>query len=326
MGIGKGNAEFLAEEVYSRARRRLDLTLGGVREALDSLVALRGHKSLLLISEGFLLVPGMPGYAELIDTARRANVAVHFLDPRGLESGYGEEEPPGLGWATKRLLDAAGADDVAAATGGRTIVSNDPGEGLRRIAAESEAYYLLGYQPAEAKAGERKVKVRVKREGLSVRARSRYFVESPAKAGARPPKKEEAGRTPAEAAAMRSLADTTELPLRVGTLFFGDGGKGEITTMFAAEVDDAVAAPASAGSSRSSRRDPGRRRRCATSTSRRWSSRPARQPCSPASGRCRRACGSSASSRATSRPAASGPRSTPSRCRRPGASASRRRS
>ena len=242
MGVGKSNSEFLAEEVYARARHRIDVTFGGLRQALDSLLGLRGHKSLLLISEGFVLVPDMPGYRELVDTARRANVALHFFDPRGLESGYGEEEPPGLGWATKRLLDAAGGDDLAGATGGRTIVSNDPGEGLRRIAAESEAYYLLGYQPGEAKAGERKVKVRVKREGLSVRARSRYFVEAPAKAEVRPSKKDEAGRTPAEAAAMRSLADTTELPLRVATLFFGDDGKGEVTTMYAAEVDDTVAA------------------------------------------------------------------------------------
>jgi hypothetical protein len=87
----------------------------------------------------------------------------------------------------------------------------------------------------ETKAGERKVKVRVKREGLNVRARSRYFVEAP--------EKDEAGRTPAEAVAMRSLADTTELPLRVATLFFGDNGRGEVTTMYAAEVDDAVTAP-----------------------------------------------------------------------------------
>jgi len=240
MGVGRSNADFLAEEVYTVARHRIEVTLGGLRQALDSLVALRGHKSLLMISEGFVLIPDMPGYAELVDAARRANVAVHFFDPRGLESGWGEEVPPGLGWATKRLLDQAGADDVAAATGGRTIVSNDPGEGLRRIAAESEAYYLIGYQPEGAKPGERKVRVRAKRDGLTVRARSRYFVAPAPKTEARPAKKDEAGRTPAEAAALRSLADTTDLPLRVATLFFGDDGKGAVTTMCAAELAGAV--------------------------------------------------------------------------------------
>ena len=43
---------------------------------------LRGQKSLVLVSEGFLLLPKMPGYREAIDLARRANVAIHFVDSR----------------------------------------------------------------------------------------------------------------------------------------------------------------------------------------------------------------------------------------------------
>ena len=39
----------------------------------------------MLVSEGFLLLPRMPGYEEAIDVARRANVAIHFVDPRGVE-------------------------------------------------------------------------------------------------------------------------------------------------------------------------------------------------------------------------------------------------
>jgi hypothetical protein len=144
--------------------------------------------------------------------------------------------PPGLGWATRRNLDMAGADDLAGATGGRSILSNDPGVGLRQVATESEVYYLLGYTPGEQKPGERKVRVRVTREGLSLRARSRYNVETPEKLAAR---REESGRkdealghTPEERAAMSSLADTTELALRVTTMQFD----GEVTTLCAAEV------------------------------------------------------------------------------------------
>jgi VWFA-related protein len=239
-GVGRTNLHMSAEEVYSRARRRIEVTFAGLRQALDSLVPLRGHKALLLVSEGFILIPNMPGYTELLDTARRANVAVHFLDPRGLESGYGGDEPPGLGWATRRNLDMAGADDIAGATGGKSFVSNDPGVGLRQVATESEVYYLLGYTPGAQKPGERRVKVRVTRDGLSVRARSRYYVENPEKLTAR---REEAGRKdealghrPEEQAAMSSLADTTELPLRVTTMQFERTATGEVTTLCAAEV------------------------------------------------------------------------------------------
>jgi VWFA-related protein len=247
MGVGAVDKTFLAEEVYSRARRGLETTLVALRQALDSLVPLRGRKSLLLVSEGFVLVPDMPGYSELVDVARRANVAVHFLDPRGLDPLLDAEAgAPGLGAGTARMLEQAGADDVAAATGGHAIVSNDPAEGLRRIAAEAEAYYLLGYAPARKGFGERKVKVRTTRDGLSVRARSRFFVEDPAKAAARRAKEakkdETSGRTPQEKEAMRSVADTTELPLRVSTLFFEDNGKGEVTTMYATEIRVPVSA------------------------------------------------------------------------------------
>jgi hypothetical protein len=39
---------------------------------------------------------------------------------------------------------------------------------------------------------------------------------------------------------MRAVADTTELPLRLATFFFEDNGKGQITTMYAAEIRMAV--------------------------------------------------------------------------------------
>ncbi len=208
-GVGMSNPEFEAEVIYAAARHRIRLTLASLRQALESLVPLRGHKSLVLVSEGFLLISQMPGYPETIDVARRANVAIHFLDPRGLESGYSAEQvtAPGSGWATKRLLEAAGADDLAAATGGRTFANNDPLAGLRRVTAESEAYYLIGYQPAVTKVGERKVKVRVRREGLSVRARSRYYVptEAELRAAAKESGNQAADFDPPAREAMRAL-------------------------------------------------------------------------------------------------------------------------
>jgi VWFA-related protein len=248
-GVGSQDLTFLAEEVYAQARKGLEATLGGLRQALDSLVPLRGRKSLLLVSEGFTLQPGMAGYTELVEVARRANVAIHFLDPRGLEAAFDGEsrQAPELGWATVRALEEAGADDLADTTGGRAIPSNDPAEGLRRIAAESGAYYLLGYQPARTGPGERKVKVRVRRDGLSVRARSRYFVGEAEKADARRAKErkldEAAGRTPQEKAAMRAAGDTNDLPLRLSALFFDNNGRGQVTTMYPVEIRVPAAAP-----------------------------------------------------------------------------------
>ena len=44
----------------------------------------------MLVSEGFLLLPKMPGYREAIDVARRANVAIHLVDPRGVQADQAE--------------------------------------------------------------------------------------------------------------------------------------------------------------------------------------------------------------------------------------------
>ena len=81
--VGDANAPVKQEEVVAQVRRRTGITLGGLQQALESLVRLRGQKSLVLVSEGFLLLPKMPGYEEAIDLARRANVAIHFVDPSG---------------------------------------------------------------------------------------------------------------------------------------------------------------------------------------------------------------------------------------------------
>ncbi len=174
----------------------------------------------MLVSEGFLLLPKMPGYREAIDVARRANVAIHLVDPRGVQA---DRAGPAL------AMTRADVEGITEVTGGTVFAGNDPEAGLRRVAERSDAYYLLGYQPDRPGTGERKVKVTVSREGLEVRARSRYYVPEPAKASKAAP--------PAPGlAAMRSLADTTDLPVRTATLFFEHNPKGEVATMLATEV------------------------------------------------------------------------------------------
>jgi hypothetical protein len=136
-------------------------------------------------------------------------------------------------------LDTEG---VALVTGGHAFGPTDAQEALRRVAAESEAYYLLGYSPDQPGEGERKVKVRVRREGLKAIARSRYFASRSPAAGAtasasrRPAKGGATVETSPALAALRSLADVTELPLRVSTLFFEANKKGEVATMLATEA------------------------------------------------------------------------------------------
>jgi hypothetical protein len=159
-------------------------------------------------------------------------VAIHYLDPRTLESGFGAEASgagPAGPTGTLRMIESIGAEDVSVATGGRALVSNDPLKGLQQVAREAQAYYLVGFQPERPEAGLQEVRVRVTRDDLTVRTRTRYVAGPEAE-------KPETGDKKRRAAAMRSIAETSDLPLRVATLFFEDNGKGKVTTMYATEI------------------------------------------------------------------------------------------
>ena len=230
--VGRPDAPVKGEEVVAQIKRRTGITLGGLQQALESLVRLRGQKSLLLLSEGFLLLPKMTGYQEAIDLARRANVAIHFVDVRGTQTGVRSDGPgPGVTPMPGSVFAVATGDTegIAEVTGGTVFAGNDAEAGLRRVAERSDAYYLLGYQPDRPGTGERKVKVRVAREGVEVRARTRYYVPEPAKAT-------KATAASPGLAALRSLADTTDLPVRTATLYFEHNKRGEVATMLATEV------------------------------------------------------------------------------------------
>jgi hypothetical protein len=127
------------------------------------------------------------------------------------------------------MLESVGPDDIAGATGGRALVSNDPAKGLRQVAREAEAYYLVGFQPERPGSGLREVTVRVNRDDLAVRTRTRYVAGS--RGEEKPPKDKERRQT-----ALRSIAETSDMPLRVATLFFEENGKGKVTTMYATEI------------------------------------------------------------------------------------------
>jgi VWFA-related protein len=225
-----------AEEIYAVALRRIHQTMGGLTEALQSLVGLRGHKSLLFYSEGFINAPNVPEYDRAIEIARRAHVAIYFIDPRGLRSNLNMAEAPTefdagnpLGGPNPLIdqdINGGGSLRLAIATGGRASMSNDVTDLFRQAAAESAAYYLIGFQPSAGEPGERKVKVRVRRGGLKVHSPDRYFVGEMAIARPVPPAVQALGQ----------VADATEIPMRVATLFLDAPSSGETTTTLAVEL------------------------------------------------------------------------------------------
>lgn len=213
--VGEGAFSLQAEGQYGMALLRIRRTLNGLERAIASLDGFRGRKSVVIYSEGFILPPHdpfyFPEYQRVVDQCRRANVALFVADPRGLHTGRPTAENPtggGTVGLTGGLMDAetGGSSHIAIATGGRVFFENDATEAIAHVLEESKVYYLVGFRPEEGRPGERKVSVRVRRDGLRVRARNRYYWGDPL------PRETDDS---AAAVALRAMSDRTDVPFEV---------------------------------------------------------------------------------------------------------------
>src|SRR5882672_1609391 len=117
---------------------------------------------------------------EIYDTANRNNVAIYAVDPRGLP-GFEFDINEGVGLQTDTKYLSSTMDSLrtlAENTDGRAIVNrNDIATGMKQITRDSSAYYLIGYNSAQAPTDGKfhEIKVKVKRPGVQVRARRGYW-------------------------------------------------------------------------------------------------------------------------------------------------------
>ena len=126
---------------------------------------------------------------------------------------------------------------LAADSGGFTVRnSNDLAAGLKRIADETRAYYLIGYNPTNtARDGAfRKIEVKVRgRRGLEVRARKGLLRSVRPRRGARAA----AGEDPVFQAALDSPYELGDVPLRMTHFVREETTLDRARVFLAAEVD-----------------------------------------------------------------------------------------
>jgi VWFA-related protein len=221
------------------------------------------RKALLLFSEGldydiyqpFNLTQSASAIVtearEAAAAAQRANVNVYGIDPRGL-SQFGElidisarSDYPQLEYGTFRgalhelRLSQESLISLSEETGGLAVVnSNDVVGGLGRIVLDNSRYYLLGYYSDATKWSRKffKIDVRVKRPGLSVRARRGFMPPDPRATAKAREADVKAGTTPALKAALSKPVPIGDLPLRLfAAAFKGGGSNGSL--LLALEID-----------------------------------------------------------------------------------------
>jgi VWFA-related protein len=255
-----------AMELYGAMTRRVQATLHAVERLSQGLAGVRGRKSIVVLSEGFLNDSHQTGFDRAIESSRRGNTAVYFIDLKGLAGlfFYGADQPTearpnpadvSLMSMEEGFLETAGTEMVAEATGGTSVRNtNDLLGGLERVANESSTYYLLGYQPEKSPDGKwHKLEVKVSRRGLKVRARRGYQATPPpwleprqlgskTQTGDRKTKDSSKGpKRPLDPAVMTSGADET-IALRVAPYVLEADKAALARVLVALEVDTSTIA------------------------------------------------------------------------------------
>jgi hypothetical protein len=218
-----------------------------LRAVVGKLATMPGQRSLVLISDGFLVLDQhRTEEMNLIESAIRAKVVVNGLDARGLKAYTPGGDASHSGPVSPGVLlakisydisegDAAAAvmDEAARGTGGRFFrSSNALDEGLKLLAGAPECLYLLGFAPQNLKSDGRyhtlKVTLRTPK-GLAVEARPGYYAPNHAADPAEQAKEE-------IQAAFFSTEEIREIPASLETQFFKTGAD-EATVDVLARVD-----------------------------------------------------------------------------------------
>jgi VWFA-related protein len=169
----------------SDARRAAATTLDSLTYVIRNLSRLEGRKTLVLLSEGLFFEDALGTLPIVAGQAARAGVTIYSVDARGTAAA-GNRAPPDAslkvaGLGTFGDTSDAGLDVLAQETGGIAYRHMDDfRRALSDVAADTSTYYVLAYSPENAALDGkfRKIALRVKWEGVTVRAR-RGYVASP---------------------------------------------------------------------------------------------------------------------------------------------------
>ena len=237
-----------ASEVYFQSVSRNRITLQILERTLTSLASTKGRKSLILVSEGFIYDPNLDEFKKAVQASRRSNVAIYFLDTRGLtgmpDYFTAQFGPPidtqDIGAAfVDQLAASEGSESLAADTGGFSVKNtNDLGKGIQRIADESRVYYLLGYNSTHTQRDGRFRKIKVElpgRKGLQLRYRKGYF--APLEGGKSALDKRTGPGDPDIQAALDSPYAEDQISLRMTSYVFDETILGKASVMIATDVD-----------------------------------------------------------------------------------------
>lgn len=159
-------------------------TLSSMTALANGLARIPGPKTIVFLSDGFVVQEVESSLRASVGQATRAGARIYAIDVRGLNRGanadIGDRPAAEATTSAPARFDIGldGPNSLAVDTGGFFIQNeNNIGRALTRISEDANRYYVLGYQPENLTLdGQyRPIEVRVKRPGVTVRARRGYL-------------------------------------------------------------------------------------------------------------------------------------------------------
>lgn len=222
--------EVQARTVASDANHAADQTFVELRELFRALAGIEGPKTLILISEGFVLTDvALANELGALSAAARTSLYALRLDNQFFDAADSRVVRDPVG---DRQTQGEGLEALAGVARGTLFNVTGTGAAIfDRIAAELSGYYLLGVEsdPRDKDARPHAIRVDVPRRGAIVRSRRQLLnVAADAKAG-------RTGRQ-AVAAAMSSPLTISALPLRVASFALQGPERDKVQILIHADI------------------------------------------------------------------------------------------
>jgi tetratricopeptide (TPR) repeat protein len=178
-----------AKQVVATYKFATRLTLSVVDTLSKGLARMAGPKTIVFLSEGFVLQEQEAELRQAVGQAARAGAHFYTVDARGLNRGGAAsiiDQPladSSIGFSARFDMQADGTNSLAVDTGGFAIHNeNNFGRALDEIQRDAGTYYVVGYTPVKDTfdGKYREISVKVARPGVKVRARRGYLALAPA--------------------------------------------------------------------------------------------------------------------------------------------------
>lgn len=220
----------IAQHAHTQAR----ISLGGLEALVASLKDIPGPKTVVLLSEGMVTDPRRVDLARLSAEAQAARVSIYALH---LEVPIFEAAQDRISPTLPRDLQVRG-DGLARVAGAARgavfrLAGNDP-RPFERIARELSGYYLLAFEPIDAERDGRPHRIRVElaRGGGELRARNGFALPAASSSIQ--------ARDARLVTLLRTLAVSTELPVRVATYAYAEPASSLVRVVVSAEAEGHV--------------------------------------------------------------------------------------